>query len=187
MRTLPLSVALASFLAFPATAAEPIVVLGIPIGGTLKVAPKVCPINTDKSKTPCWIDAPYRHTDGSLLGQLHLPDPASRPKWAAYATFEAQISRQATFEKLSVKAAGTGRLSEIQESITGRFGPPTAGPISSPSTYSATWSKPEIYVKLLCSINSFCVVEISSPSYRAEYERQMEKRRADDATRPKTL
>lgn len=165
---------------------EPVTVLGIPIGGALKAMPKTCPFDTDKSKNPCWVGTPHKHADGSYTGGLHLPDPDSRPKWAAYATFDAQISRERVLDKLSARAHGTRNLKEIQDSISSRFGLPTSSS-SSPSAISSTWSKPEIHIKLLCSPGDFCVVELTSPAYRADYERQMEQRRAKDATRPSTI
>lgn len=186
MRYLLSSIALAIASTASAATTEPIIVFGVPIGGALKTIPKLCPFDTDKAKTPCWVDRPYQHRDGSQAGALHLPNAENRPKWAAYATFEVQITRQGVVDKLSAKVHSTRNLTEIQESIVGRFGPSTTS-TNSPKVISQTWARPDVHVKLLCSPGDFCAVELSSLAYRARYEREMEQRRATDAARPKTL
>ena len=161
-------------------------VFGLPVGGLIGVV-GVCPSDTDKSKTPCWVSAPYKHRDGSRSGKIHLPNPDGRPKWAAHIMFDADVSKNGTLKRIIAKTFGSDGFVDIQESITKRFGIPTEGPILSASTYSAKWIRNDISIRMLCALGDFCTIDAASPAWWAAYQLELEERKKKDAARPTTL
>ena len=164
----------------PAQAAEPVEVFGLPVGGKVP-AWKVCPSNTDKAKSACWIDKPFVH-EGVRLGSLHLPNPNSRPAWAAYVGFTATVSAQGVLQTLKASTVVSADRSEIANSIGARWGLPTTTTLYNPGIGSATWSKSDITIEMLCQEK--CYVEFQSAANRAERERSRQEQARRDAVRP---
>lgn len=169
-----------SLLASPIiAAAAPTQILGIPLGAKLSYSPAVCPINTDKAQRICWIGQPFKGVDGSRLGHAHIPDPDSRPKWAAYTMFELTVASDRTVKEIKVKSENTERA-EILASIAARFGAPRAqGP------QSANWFHSDVHVEMLCASNTKCWTTFKVPPSEEEIKRAAA-RQAREKSRPIT-
>lgn len=134
-----------------AALAAPVTVLGMPLGGKLPYTPSSCPINTDKIKKVCWVGTPYAYKDGTRLGMAALPDADSRPKWAAYSTFEIALKKDLTLTEIKVRSEGIER-SEIYQSISSRFGPPW----HQSGIISAKWDREDVVTDLSCASITKC-------------------------------
>lgn len=156
---------------------------GLPLGGLIGMV-AICPPDTDKSKVPCWVDLPYKHRDGSRSGMIHLPNSDGRPKWAAHAMFNAEVSKNGTLGKIVAKTFGSDDFANIQESISKRFGRPTEGPYLSATTYSAKWIRRDISIRMLCGLGDFCTIDSASPAWWASLQAEVEDRKKTDAARP---
>lgn len=174
-----LSISLASM------AAEPITIFGLPLGGKLKTMPKVCPfskIGDHNYRVLCWVDSPFIYKPtGSRLGTLQLPNEDELPKWAAYASFEATVSKEGNLDILKVKSSNGKSFGDIENSIHARFGPATK--ISKTAYSSATWDRPEIWIDVLCDNKELCMVEFKSPIAKADYDKEMAERAKKEARR----
>ena len=134
-----------------ASASEAVTVLGLPLGGKLASPPPSCPFNTDNLKKICWLSSPFVHKDGSRIGTVVIPDPKSRPKWAAYSLVELSVKRDLTLTSIKVSSDGTDR-SEIYQSISTRFGPPW----HQTGFQSARWDREGVLIELLCASRTKC-------------------------------
>ncbi len=163
-----------------------ITILGVPIGG--KVGPLTqCPDDSNKSKSICWISDPHVSKNGSRLGTIHLPGADRRPQWAAYALFEAHISKKGILERLQLRTHDAKSQDEIMEAVTARLGRPTQKPLVGPQTFSTSWIGKEVAVRMLCSYGEFCTLDIASPAWWSRYQRDMEEQRKIDAARPNKI
>jgi hypothetical protein len=157
-------------------------VLGIPFGETLVM--KICPFNTDKTKAACWIAKPFVHKPtGAKLGSIHLPNPNSRPEWAAYAAFEVTLDREDKVQEIKVHPIGEPDRYEIAKSISLRFGAPREDQLRRSDVSWASWKTDEGNVEMRCQRE--CWIEFRTPS--AQSARDVEKRARDksNAERPK--
>lgn len=168
------------------TSGAPVPILGVSIGGQVGSI-RTCPPDTSKSRVLCWVDTPYKHRDGGRSGMIHLPNPDGRPKWAAYAIFEAEVSRKGDLERLNVRTHDAESLADIQGAITGRFGQPTTPPLRTARFYSAVWILKEISIRMRCVLGEYCTVDVASPAWWADYQAELEDRKKKDAARPPTL
>ncbi len=138
-------------------------IFGYPLGGKISPPVKQCPSNSDKSKVICWIEKPRIAKDGVRSGHLHLPNPDSRPSWAAFVGFQAEISNSGILEVLHVRTnKGYADKIDIQNSITSRFGLPESTNIFNRGTVSATWDTNEAYIHMICNDDKECFVEFRS-------------------------
>lgn len=127
-------------------------VFGLPIGGVLKPAPRVCnlgEVSKGTTKVVCWLEKPTATKDGSKIGILHLPDPDSRPEWAAYAEFSAIVGSGGVLEWVRVKAQNEGKKHLIASSISKRFGNPVQAPLPGDFAY-ATWRAEGLQIDQVC-------------------------------------
>jgi hypothetical protein len=164
-----------------ASAAEPVTVLGLPLGGKLKMPIRQCSTNelgTDV-KSLCWVEKPFAYKD-SRLGGVIVPGSASRPKWAAHASFEISVKTDGTLEKISVESFSQPDDSEINKSVTARWGQSDRG---MGTGTRIEWKRPEIYVGLFC-YDRKCKTDFLSPANYAEWMRELDARKRKDARRP---
>lgn len=163
----------------PATkgpAPKGVLVFGLPIGGVLKPGPKVCTtaeITSITGRSMCWLVKPTTNKDGSKLGILHMPDPDSRPEWAASAQFNAIVSKAGTLDWLNVVVKDGANKHQIADSISKRFGYPVQAPLPQNFIY-ATWHKEGLQIDQVCDYRQ-CTVKFG-PEPTAE-----EKAKADAA------
>jgi uncharacterized protein YfaS (alpha-2-macroglobulin family) len=125
------------------------------------------------------VGQPFRHSDGSHNGHIHLPDPDSRPAWASYAGFELSMQRDRTITQLKVNTDGIQR-SDIYVSISTRFGIP-----SSQSERSANWSHKDVNIKMLCASKTKCWTTFTTPPNEQDIKLAAE-RKAREKARPIT-
>lgn len=161
-------------------AAEPVQILGLPVGGKVP-SWKVCPSDPYKSQAVCWIGKPFVHK-GTRLGGVHVPNPDSRPRWAAHVVFNATVSAQGTLQVLKVSTVVPADRSEIANSIRARWGLPTATTLHQLGIGSAMWSKEDVTIDMLCQEK--CSVEFRSAAAQAERDSQKAERSKQDAGRP---
>jgi hypothetical protein len=169
-----------------AAAADSAMIFNLPLGGKLKMPVRVCEfreIGSDQVRSMCWIERPFMHK-GTMLGGLELPNPDSRPSWAAHALFKAQVGNDGTLEKLSARSSSFDRQYEIRQSIESRFGLPSeVSPTGSPIS-GAAWHQKDIHIKMLCSREIGCDVEFSSVRAYDALQKELSARRAKDSARP---
>lgn len=173
---------------WPAIAAQPpgvaTTVLGLPLQGRIDPGIRQCPDDSSKSKWSCWIDKPFVASSGAKLGTAYLPNPDRRPRWAAYALFHLTLDRDGRLDEIKVSTMDPAQKPEIATSISERFGRPDSSTLAEPDVGSATWSKPEVHIDLLCSRTQPCTVIFRSPKAQLELERQQAARRSVDLKRP---
>lgn len=156
--------------------------LGIPFGERLSM--KTCPFNTDKAKSPCWIDAPFVYKPtGAKLGSVHLPNPDRRPEWAAHVMFKVTLDRQDRVQEISVQTFTDSDRYKIAESISQRFGTPREDQLRRSDISWASWKSQEGYVEMRCK--GECWIEFRTPSAQTERETEQRDRERVSATRPK--
>ena len=165
-----------------ATAAEPVLVIGVPIGGVLTKKIPVCPSNTDLSRDICWVGKPFVAKDGERLGTVHLPRPESLPAWAAYASFELTIAKDGQVRKIRVTAQPERERSAIFQSISARFGTPLVNKPNDGEYYSVAWDRPDIFIDLLCAAK--CYVSFQSRIDKDELLKELAERKKVDNARP---
>jgi hypothetical protein len=161
-------------------AAETVAVFGLPLGGK---APAInqCPSNAEKAKSVCWVGRPFKGAHGHL-GSVHLPNPDSRPAWAAHAVFEASVDGAGLLQRLKASTVVAANRSEIANSIASRWGLPDQTSLAQPGPASATWTKPELTIFMFCSDK--CSVEFRSAAEQAARETAAAARKRTDAARP---
>jgi len=185
MRASSLLVGLLLCAAGVAMAAEPVTVLGLSLGGKLKMPIRQCAtreIGTD-AKSLCWLGEPFDYK-GSKSGSLIVPGTDTRPKWAAYGSFNVSIAKDGTLRSVGVKTSRAEEFVEILNSITGRFGQSKRETQPGASIDAATWDRPDIHIELVCSRSFGCNTKFSSGAEHAEHMRELAARKAKDAARP---
>lgn len=156
--------------------------LGIPFGEKLSI--KACPFNTEKAKTPCWIDTPFVYKPtGEKLGSVYLPNPNSRPEWAAHVMFEVVVDRQDRVQELKVRTFSDSDRYKIAESIGQRFGVPREDQLRRNDISWASWKSEEGHVEMRCK--GECRIEFRTPSAQTAREAELRKREKTNAERPK--
>jgi hypothetical protein len=170
----------------PAVAAEPVIVLGLSVGGKLKTPTKHCSPKEDISNYShlCWAEPPANLADGGRIGILGVPGSDQRPKWAAYGTFEARVAKDATLESFEIRTPRADAFVEILNSITGRFGQSDKESRPGSRIRSAQWDRSDISIRLLCSDDIGCNTTFTSPKLAASTARAIAVEKAKDAARP---
>lgn len=167
--------------------AEPVPIFGLPVGGKLQSMPKECPfsmIGNYQSKTLCWIGKPFVYKPtGARLGSIQPPNQDKFPAWAAYALFEAEISKNAELERIRVKLSDGTRMVEIIQSISSRFGWPTSSKVTQTAYPYAHWNLPNILIEAACDNKEYCAVEVMSPREKAAREKERKDQRDKEAAR----
>jgi hypothetical protein len=179
-------VAVLLFATGSAGAADPITVLGLPLGGKLKMPLKQCPSSLDvrNYRNLCWVGEPTIVSGGTRMGGLGVPSPDQRPKWAAYGSFDAQVAKDGTLESLDVRTFRADEFVEILNSITGRFGQSQHESRPGSAIMAATWDRKDIHIELLCSGSFGCKTTFTSAAEHADRLRELAARKAKDAARP---
>lgn len=164
-------------------AAEPITVLGLPLGGKLPT-----PVGKCKNAPPkrdaeaCWVYS--RKWPEGISGSLHLPDDPSRPTWAAFAMFEASIAKDGTLTQFTVESSDLYSFKTIVDSISSRFGRPLL-PAPPPSYMGfASWDRPEIGITTFCKISGPCYTKFVSAEVAADNRKRAQEVAKRDAARP---
>ena len=163
--------------------AEPTVtIFGLPLGGKLRNAVKLC---TKQSLSEiCWSDKPISDEHG-WRGSVTMPN-AVLPKWAEYARFAIQLSKDAEIEMLDLEDLDSDART-IEQSITGRFGLPT-GTKTTPSRnfkydwYDVNWKRRDIVIQMSCGEK--CTVKFVSANLAAARDRIRSDSQKRDAARP---
>jgi len=187
MNLVPLLTALALSAACAAAgAAETVTVLGIPLGGKLKMPIRQCSLaelGTDV-RSLCWVDRPNRLLGGYLWGSLKVPGSDQRPRWAAGGAYRATIKKDGTLSSFDASTSQSDDFAEISKSISGRFGRPQRESKPGARIRSAEWARPEAQIQLLCSWDIGCTAKFTSAATRAANELELAARAAKEATRP---
>lgn len=166
-------------------AEESVQVFGLPLGGKLK-NPVICPFNTDKSKVLCWIGKPFVSNNGDRFGTVHLPNPDSRPLWAAYASFDVSVAKTGELKSIRAKTFKSSDRTAIANSIASRFGLPDDTTLGQ-SVGHAIWSRSGVHIEVLCgSEQDICMATFRSPSAQAEHDEALTEARRKDKARPKS-
>ena len=167
--------------AMSAWASEPVTVLGLPLGGKLKMPMRQCRLSEDGTtvKSICWVDKPFAYKD-SRSGMALVPDPDSRPRWAAHATFDLTVKTNGTLDKVTVESYGKSDETEIIKSVSSRWGAPDRAVGAGGQT---EWRRPDVYIGLLCSERK-CKTDFLSADYFSEWMRELDARKRKDAARP---
>lgn len=170
-------------------AAEPVTVLGLPLGGQISPA-KQCPQKRGGTdyRTMCWVHSPVRLSGGTKWGMLGVPGADDRPKWAAYAMFDARVTKAGILESVDVLTTLDNQYEEIRESVAGRFGRPNRESLPASGSALATWESSDINIRLACTPGSGCkaTFEYISAESRIAAKRALDIQRAKDAARPST-
>ncbi len=175
---------LISGLALSASAAAPTTILGMPLGGQVKSI-RACTMNEigRLDTTPlCWIETPALDK-GVRKETLQIPGSATRPKWAAYARFDATISKAGVLQRLAANSHRIEDYAEIVSSVSSRFGAPVLAR-STGAEPTATWKHPDADIFMLCTRRYGCSIEFTSPAYAAAQKREAEQQAAKEAARP---
>lgn len=185
MKARPLFARLLLCTARATIAAEPVTVLGLPLGGKVKMPIRQCSTQEieGEPKSLCWVGPPFNYK-GSRGGALNSPGADARPKWAAYGSLNARIAKDGTIRSLEIKTSRSEAFVEILNSITGRFGQSQRKTKPGASIETPTWDRPNIYIELLCSRPIGCSTKFSSTAEHADHLEELAARRAKDAARP---
>ena len=144
--------------------AAPTQVLGIPFNARLTYSPGICPLTNEKSEQICWRSSPRIDEMGGRAGSVYLPDPGSRPLWAARGWFELALKKDMTVSRIKVLAEGTER-EVIFQSIATRFGAPI-----SDDGRAARWLHKDATIHLLCAAPTKCWATFTVPVTEQELD-----------------
>ncbi len=138
-----------------------------------------------KKKTPiCWIES-NKDYEGNRFGSLHLPESATLPAWAAYATFEANVDRNGMLTMFTVESHQDYEPATIIDWISARFGAPIFfGPVGLFKAH-VRWERPQIEISVLCEATR-CFTHFRSGAEAAEGRRRAEDALKREAARPHT-
>jgi hypothetical protein len=166
--------------------AQPVTqIFDLPLGGKVKMPVRACrfdEIGSDNLRTICWVGPPSIFK-GTRSGSIGLPGADKRPRWAAYATFEASIDKDGTLSEISVWSRSAVARNEIIASIESRFGLPSEASPASEVSASAAWHQKDVHIKMLCSPSIGCRVSFSSAAAFENLQRELRERRTKDAAR----
>lgn len=168
----------------PASAVEPVTVLGLPLGGKLQAPMRKCKDAPPKMDAPlCWIYSRIGSA-GTVSGALHVPGEDARPKWAAYAAFEGNIAKDGTLQQFTVESSNNYPFEQIVDSISARFGPPKSSKPSASYRSYASWDRPEIGIRILCELSGKCYTKFLSAEVAADERRRIHEVVKRNAARP---
>ncbi|MGJ9420446.1 hypothetical protein ACHAC9_22220 [Massilia sp. CMS3.1] len=172
-----------------AVATDPITVFGLTLGAKLKTPFRQCSmkeIGTDV-RSLCWISPPSMHK-GWRTGSIQVPGADSRPAWAVNGSFNASVAKDGTLGELEIRTYPADKFQEIMRSIGLRFGPATKfTPLPASKVLSASWSRPDIKIELMCGPKIDCYTTITSPKRVIELARERDAQREKEASRPLSM
>ena len=156
--------------------------LGIPFGARISIS--ACPVDTWNVTRPCWIREPHiSSVNGSLVGLAHIPDPNSRPAWAAYADFALSVDRSGVVDIITVSVSPRISRQEIIDSISLRFGKPLDHQRVDSNSPLVNWRSAEGAVNMVCHRD--CQVSFMTPAAKDAFEAKVAEMLRKEANRPK--
>lgn len=184
---LPLVVFVPLMIGALAGAAEPVTVLGLPLGGKVKMPIPKCPTNATDTEVRmlCWAGTPTVYK-GARSGWARVPGEDQMPKWAANGIFEPWIKNDGTLHSFEVKSPNADQFVEILNSIGGRFGQSQRESRPGSAIMSAEWIRKDINIRLMCARGTGCVTTFTSSEAYAEHQRDLAARKAKDDARSAT-
>lgn len=164
--------------------ADPITILGLPLGGKLSPMPKVCKFSEVASPTAtCFIDKPTKYERGQY-GSLNLPD-AHKPRWAMYGSVNVSLSSTGELERITYRTSEDWvKIDEIVSSIGARFGAPTAKELYATQIPWAAWEMPSVHIRATQWGNRCCDVTFITPAAAARDAEDIRRRDAQEKARP---
>lgn len=167
-----------------ATAAEPVTVLGLPLGGKVKMPILKCPApDTDSEvRSLCWVETPQRYK-GARSGWARAPGESKMPKWAARGFLEPWVKDDGTLQSLTVKSGSADQFTEILNSISSRFGQSQRESRPGSATKSAEWTRDDVHIQLLCSSSIGCSTTFTSGAAHAAHLQAVAAREQKDSAR----
>lgn len=170
-----------------AASPQPVVVLGLPLGGKMPGPFPVCKMSEiGKNHRFCWVGEPFRGKKYQS-GSIAWPGGDQRVKWAEHASLSVMLTKSFVLESFTVKAWYRD-TDKIIETISARFGNPSY--VSSPGLpfQGRNWQHRDAYVRLLCSRESDCEISFTyGPVARAAEEEAAKREAADKARRPTSI
>ncbi len=151
-----------------AAPAAPMTVLGLPLGGNVKVPIRVCKsheIGSREIKSICWVSPPFVYKK-NMLGSSNIPDSNSLPSWAVNATFRLQVRTDGKLQEISAHTFSKEDYDKIQQSISSRFGAPTF--LEPNGGRRAVWHLKEIHIDLACRTELGCETNFRTSELQAQ-------------------
>lgn len=172
--------------AAPATAAEPVTVFGLNLGGKLKAPFRQCTmkeIGTDV-RSLCWV-SPAFMSKGWRSGSIEVPGAGNHPAWAAHGSFDAVVAQDGTLGELKVRTYPVDKFHEIMKSISARFGHATQfTSLPESKALIASWDRSDVKIDLLCTPKIDCHTTFTSPARAAYLAREKSAQREKESSRP---
>jgi hypothetical protein len=168
MRPLTAIIGLLTFIFSLAHAAEPVEVLGLPLGAELNMPIGQCAAAKGRAgrRQLCWASVPQVE-QGARGGTIDLGARDRLPKWAVHANVRARVEKDGTLSRLAVETLAPVGYRNIKEAISAEFGSTSReDPLSSPHP-AASWDAKHVRIELECAAR--CKVEfvaraaVSSP------------------------
>jgi len=163
-----------------ARAAEPVSVLGFPVGGKLNAVPKVC--SKDKPKAPCWQGKPSTAGDGDLYGPVTLPSSHALPAWATSAQFYFRVQKDAKLLALTVRTGSGKDKDAIVRMVNDTLRQPPDAKADGSSWSKVRWEKNSGSAYLLCYAES-CEVDFRSAELKEKLAKEAAERAEMEAKR----
>jgi hypothetical protein len=170
-----------------ATAATaPVQVLGLALGGNVKLPIRVCSpseIGAVDVKSICWVSPPFKYRK-RLIGRASVPGSDARPLWAAHATFELNVRTDGMLSRVTAHTFSARDYDQVRQSISSRFGEPTF--VQPDGSTRAVWHLKAIHIELSCRNDHGCETNFLTPELQAEEAAETFARLKKDAARPAT-
>lgn len=164
--------------------AEPVTILGLPLGGKLAPVPRVCKSSElGQTAVTCFVGKPSKSELGQY-GTINVPD-AQLPKWAVYGTITVSVDPGGALQRVDLRTAEQGvALSEVIASIASRFGAPTARELTGTDIPWAAWELPSVRVRATQWGDRCCDVSFITPKAAAQIDEDVRRRKAIESARP---
>src|SRR5689334_4266154 len=105
-------------------AAEPINILGLPLGAKLKTPIRQCAPNEQNTDVTslCWVHKPELAASGARVGVVAVPGADRRPEWAAQKTLQVYVESDGTLSAVTFHTARPDAFDKIVHSVSETFG-----------------------------------------------------------------
>jgi hypothetical protein len=178
MRFVPSAALVLALGAVDASAADPVIVFGLPLGGKPVKQIRICPERSHVTDIVCWVGRPST-AGGETEGYVALPNSAL-PLWAS-GLHQLSLGRDGTISRVRIDAGGIGSDQAVIDSISTRFGPSTDQP-AGPYTVKF-WSRDGLYIRLESNGRDYRKVLVQTG---ADYAAQQQRAAAYRNSRPAT-
>jgi hypothetical protein len=186
MRALPFFAGLLLSAPSAVIAAEPVIVMGLPLGEKLEKPILQCRSSKVDVRAVCQSGPTIITTTQAREVLLKVPGAERRPRWAADVDFNAWIGKDGTLREFSVRTYNNEAFVEILNSITGRFGQPQKESRLGAPIQTAEWTRSDIHIRLLCAANTGCNTTFISADQHARDQQDLAAHKAKDAARSPT-